>query len=214
LERTAAQLAGFLIARIGGLRSEWPQAPLEFWTRIPEVRTCCSVIGTFERPLAAEAYAYVHLLERYRRTWATLEYLSKVAVLPLGVNGVRVLDIGTGPAPSLYAIDDFYAALRAFADECHVEELRLPPPQLACVERSSSMVQLFHSFSEFSGRRGPFSAIVADFEDLDLASRRAWYQRQNETERYWDEETGQYEEIYDPVTAQIKTYGQAAWSWF
>jgi hypothetical protein len=201
LQRTAAQLADFLIVTIDALHSEWPQAPLEFWSRIPEVRRCCSAVGTFEKRLAAEAYAYVHLLERYRRTWATLHYLCEVAVLPLGVNGVRILDIGTGPAPALYAIDDFYAALRAFADESGVAELQLPPPQLACVERSQSMVRFFHSFSEFSGRRGPFSPIVADFEGLDLASRRAWYQRQNETERYWDEETRQYEEIYNPVTA-------------
>jgi len=201
LERIATKLADFLIVTIDRLASECPEAPVEFWNRIPEVRSCCSAGATFEKPLAIEAYAYVHFLERYRRTWTTLEYLSKVAVLPLGVNGVRVLDIGTGPAPALYAIDDFYAALTEFAEEFEISELQLPPPQLACVERSQSMVWFFHSFSEFSGRRSPFSPIVADFTGLDLASRRAWHQQQNETERYWDDETEQYEEIYDPVAA-------------
>ena len=201
LQRIAVQLADFLVVTIDRLRSEWPEAPVEFWNRIPDVRRCCSEVATFEKPLAVEAYAYVHLLERYRRTWTTLEYLAKVAVLPLGINGVRVLDIGTGPAPALYAIDDFYAALTNFAEEFDVSELKLPPPELACVEQSESMVWFFHSFSEFSGRRGPFSPIVADFTRLDLASRRVWHQRQHEIERYWDQETGQYEEIYEPVTA-------------
>ncbi len=201
LRRTADQLADFLIDSIDRLRAEWPEAPVEFWTRIPEVRSCCSDVETFEKPLAAEAYAYVHLLERYRRTWRTLEYLSKAAVLPLGVNGVRVLDIGAGPAPALYAIRDFYGALTAFADEFRVPELKLPPPQLACVEQSPSMVRFFHRFSEYSERQGPFSPIETDFANLHLASKRAWYRRQNEVEEYWDEETGQYEEIYDPVTA-------------
>jgi hypothetical protein len=97
LAQIAAQLADFLITAIERPRHEWPAAPVEFWNRIPDVRGCCSDVTTFEKPFAVEAYAYVHLLERYRRTWATLKYLSRVAALPLGSRGVRVLDIGTAP---------------------------------------------------------------------------------------------------------------------
>lgn len=201
LRQTADQLAGFLIDSFSRLVQEWPEAPIQFWNLIPDVRSCCSDVRTFEKPLAAEAYAYVHLLERYRRTWRTLEYLSKVAVLPLGSQGVRVLDIGTGPAPALYAIADFYSALTDFAKECNVPELKLPPPQLACVEQSQSMIHFFHRFSEYSMRPGPFSPLETDFTNLELASRRAWYKQQNEVEEYWDDETGQYEEFYDPVSA-------------
>ena len=99
LERIATQLADFLIVAIDASRHEWPEAPLEFWKRIPEVRSCCSDLATFEKPYAVEAYAYVHLLERYRRMWAALTYLTEVGALPLGARGVRVLDVGTGPAP-------------------------------------------------------------------------------------------------------------------
>ncbi len=201
LAQIADQLAGFLIESLDHLVREWPDAPKEFWNRIPDVRSCCSDLATFERPLAAEAYAYVHLLERYRRTWKTLEYLCKHAVLPLGIDGVWVLDIGAGPAPSLYAIADFYDALTHFADKCDILELKLPPPQLSCVEQSASMVRFFHRFSEYSKRHGPFGPIEMDFTNLQLASKRAWYRSQNEYEQYWDDETGQYEEFYDPVTA-------------
>lgn len=199
------QLAGFLIQRVDRLAEEWPEAVIEFWHRIPDVRSCCSDVTTFERPLAAEAYAYVHFLERYRRTWKTLEYLCSVAVLPLGINGVRVLDIGCGPAPALYAITDFYDALTDFAEEHGIPELKLPRPQLACVEQSPSMVHFFHEFSEYCERRGPFAPLEMDFTDLRLPSKRAWYRRQNEVEEYWDGETGQYEEIYSPGSA----YGDA-----
>lgn len=204
LQRIAAHLADFLISRINNAAAEWAEAPVEFWNRIPDVRSCCSDVETFTRPWAVEAYAYVHLLQRYRRTWATLEYLTELAVLPLGTRGVRVLDVGTGPAPALYAIDDFYEALSTFAKRFDVPELNLPPPQLACVEHSQNMVWFFHCFSEFSGRRGPFGPIVDDFSGLDLASRRALFRSQNETERYWHEETEQYEEIYDPVSASAE----------
>lgn len=201
LERIAAQLADFLITAIERPRHEWPDAPVEFWNRIPDVRSCCSDVTTFEKPFAVEAYAYVHLLERYRRTWATLKYLSRVAALPLGSRGVRVLDIGTGPAPALYAIDDFYAAFSEFARDVDVPELQVPQPELSCVERSQPMVWFFHAFSEFAGRRGPFGPAFSNFAGLDLAAIRMWHQRQNEVEHWWDEETQQYEEIYDPVGA-------------
>jgi hypothetical protein len=201
LERISAQLADFLITTIERSGHEWPDAPVEFWNRIPDVRSCCSDVTTFEKPFAVEAYAYVHLLERYRRTWAALKYLSRVAALPLGSRGVRVLDIGTGPAPALYAIDDFYATFSEFARDADVPELQVPQPELSCVERSQPMVWFFHAFSEFASRRGPFGPAFSDFAGLDLAATRMWHQRQNEVEQWWDEETQQYEEIYDTVGA-------------
>jgi hypothetical protein len=89
----ASQLGDFIISRIDRVRHEWPEAATEFWNRIPDVRACCSDLETFKKPFSVEAYAYVHFLERYRRTWATLEKLTELAVLPMGARGVRVLDV-------------------------------------------------------------------------------------------------------------------------
>ena len=144
LGHIATQLADFLIDEIERLRTECPDAPLMFWKQIPMVHSCCSVPGIFENPFAVHAYAYVHLLERYRRTWAVLKYLSSVAVLPLGIHGVRTLDIGAGPAPSLFAIADFYQALNQYAREGNIPALQLPEPELHCIERSQPMVVFFH----------------------------------------------------------------------
>ena len=204
LDNIASQLTEFIVHQIDNVRHEWPLAPIEFWNRIPEVRACCSNPATFTKPFAVEAYAYVHFLERYRRTWATLERLTQLAVLPFGTRGVRVLDVGTGPACSLYAIDDFYAALADFANESQIAEFELPEPQLACVEKSHSMVSFFHAFSEFACRRGPFGPLSNDFSSLYLPARRDWHRRQNEVETYWDEETQQYEEIYTPDWADAE----------
>jgi len=117
LNAMAETLEQFLIGLIDHARVEYPDAPMRFWELIPVVRACCEKPETFEEYLAVPAYAYVHLLERYRRTWSTLRHLTESGVLPLGKLGTRVLDVGSGPAPALYAIDDFYRALTDFARE-------------------------------------------------------------------------------------------------
>lgn len=186
LERISGALAGFLIEEIDQTRQEWPAAPAEFWSRIPDVRRCCNETAAFDKPLAVHAYAYVHFLERYRRTWASLKYLADVALLPLGSRGVRTLDVGCGPAPVLYATRDFYRALYDFAEFANVCALRLPLPELACVEQSRPMMSFVHHFSEYCKEPGPFGAHFDDFSVLDLKQARADYRRRNEYDRYWD----------------------------
>jgi hypothetical protein len=159
------------------------------------------MINTFEKPLSAEAYAYVHLLERYRRMWTVLRYMCKAGVLPLGVHRLRVLDIGAGPGPSLFAIEDFYGALSHYARLADVPELQIPSPRLSFIERSQSMINFFSSFREFTNRQGSIDGGFSNFTGLDLKSIREQHQRQNEIESWWDPETGAYEEIYDPVGA-------------
>lgn len=197
-ERISSQLADFLIMRISRTGPEWPEAPIEFWKRIPDVRSCCSEPRTFEKPLAVEAYAYVHLLERYRRMWRCLKYLTHNAALPLGTHGVRVLDVGAGPGPSLYAIDDFYRALNEYATESTVPDLQIPNPELNCIERSQPMIRFFHEFSEFCDRSGPFREVFSDFRGLDLNFARESYRNDNEIVTFRDPDTGDYEEILNP----------------
>jgi hypothetical protein len=127
--------------------------------------------------------------------------LTKVAVLPLGTRGVKTLDVGTGPAPALYAIGDFYRSLTEFGERFKIPPLQIPAPELDSVERSQPMIWFFHNFSEFCKRSGPFGSVFTDFEGLDINGIRGWHQRQNEYEEQWDPETGQYEEVYSPSAA-------------
>src|SRR5207249_10521114 len=142
----------FLKARLSG-----PGECHNFWNAIPTVLAACNDNRTYEAPLAAEAYSYLHLLERYRRTWDVLIHMVELCRLPLGERGIAVLDIGTGPAAALYAISDFYMLLRSFGDERSIPELSAQGTQLHAIEQSPSMLRFVHHFSEYARReRGPF----------------------------------------------------------
>jgi len=196
LDLLATQLSQFLI---GCIQSEADAR--KFWDVIPNVRAACNDPATYELPFAALAYAYVHLLQRYARTWVVLRHLTETYVLPLGDQGVRTLDIGTGPAPALYAIDDFYASLGEFAQSNKVPELTIPESRLDCIENSKEMAHFIHHFSEFCHRRGPFGPTFADFSGIDFQSERDFHFRNFNYDTYWDEFTKQYEEWYDPQAA-------------
>lgn len=196
IDGLATKLSTFLIARIGT-----PFDARHFWNTIPEVRRACNNPSTYDLPWAAEAYAFVHLLERYRRTWAVLKHLTSTAVLPLAAFGVRVLDIGAGPAPALYAIDDYYAAIGEFAQVAGIKELSFPGATLDCIEYSAAMAQFMRTFSEHCRRRGPFGPTVADFTNLDFAEERAFEYRNYRFDTYWDSHSNREEEMYDPGLA-------------
>ena len=196
LDRLAKHLTQFLIKKI---RS--PSAARNLWNAIPKVRAACNDPATYELPFAAQAYAYVHLLQRYSRTWAVLRHLTSTFALPMGAQGVHALDIGTGPAPALYAIDDYYASVRKFAEANGIPELTIPAPTLDCVENSQAMSNFIHYFSEFYHRRGPFGPTISDFSGLDFQAEREFHFRNSRYETYWDEFTQQYEEWYEPQIA-------------
>ena len=77
---------------------------LDVWKAVPAVLCRCNDQATYELPGAAEAYAWLHLLDRYTRTWIALERLVENRCLPLGKYGVNALDVGTGPGPAAFAI--------------------------------------------------------------------------------------------------------------
>lgn len=103
--------------------------------------------ATYELRGATPAYAWLHLLDRYARTWSALEKLVASGSLPLAKYGVRALDVGTGPGPSAFAIHDFYAAMTEFAAQTGNAQWR-QPPDLTCVEFDSSTNHLRHHLAE------------------------------------------------------------------
>ena len=80
---------------------------INVWRAVPAVLRRCNEQATYEKPGASVAYAWLHLLDRYVRTWLALERLVKANCLPMAKDGVRALDVGTGPGPSAFAIHDF-----------------------------------------------------------------------------------------------------------
>jgi len=120
---------------------------IEVWRAVPAVLSDCNEQTTYELPGAAHAYAWLHLLDRYARTWSALEKLVAACCLPLGKFGVRALDVGTGPGPSAFAIHDFYRAMMEFATHTG-NHLWLQPPEVTCVEFSRSTNNLRHQLAE------------------------------------------------------------------
>ena len=164
----AADLESYLLQTLDG-----EMAGATFMRAIPDVLKKCND-DIYDRPLRAEAYAFMHLLERYRRAWRVLEELTSTANLPLARHGVRTLDVGTGPAPVLYAVNDFYGSLTQFAGARQIDDLRLPAPELVAIEGSHGMQRFVHLFSEWARRAsGPFGAQWRDFAEFDPADERA-----------------------------------------
>ena len=128
----------------------------------------------YDNTLMPDSYAFVHLQERYRRFWGVLKELTAAKVLPMKKNGINALDIGTGPAPALYAISDYYEALHKYAGIINCPEIDIQEPCLESVESSREVPRLLHMFSEIGlRRRGPFHVTFNNFKGLDLASHRS-----------------------------------------
>ncbi len=100
-----------------------------FASNIPKVLSRCDE-DIYDEPLMADAYAYVHLLDRYRRFWDVLIELTRGNLLPMRDSGIEVLDVGTGPAPALFAVEDFYRALQEYATLTENLILNTPLPKL------------------------------------------------------------------------------------
>ena len=148
-------------------------AARQFLERLPDVLSRCDE-DIYDLPFTAEAYAFIHLVDRYRRFWDLLEVLLRARALPVRDTALDVLDIGTGPAPALYAFNDFFEELRQFAGEAtDCQRLGTPPPRLRSIERSTAMVRFVHNLSEFTGRPGPFQPDLTAFEGFNPPGARA-----------------------------------------
>jgi hypothetical protein len=114
--------------------------------------------------------------------------LAKQGILPMRDSGVEVLDVGTGPAPTLFAVEDFYQALREYSSVVDAPVLATPPPQVHSIESSYAMVHLAHVLAEYAGKHGPFRATFNEFEGLDLDEARLSFH--DELQRQLDDELG------------------------
>ncbi len=68
----------------------------------------CDTI-TYNDRGTADAYALLHFLDRYHRFQLTYAHLYQNGLIPLKKVGIDVLDVGTGPGPSMFAVSDFYS---------------------------------------------------------------------------------------------------------
>ncbi len=178
LDQLRQESLGHLISSLeayllSSLRDE--QSAAEFLNRMPDIYKNCNQ-DIYERPLVAEAYAYIHMASRYCNWWDTFAKLFTAGWFPIRESGPRALDVGAGPGPATYALLDFSRALNqavlGLDDTDELQELRTPRPEVVMVEPSSAMSHFVHRLSEERGRGGPYGASMDDFFGLRLVRTR------------------------------------------
>lgn len=178
-----------------------PEVACEVWRAAPAVLSRCNEQSTYEMPAAPYAYAWLHLLDRYARTWHALEKLLAAGYLPLARDGVRALDVGTGPGPSAFAIHDFYDSIVTFGAEKGIKQFN-QPPTLTCVEFDRGTNSLRHALAEIAYQRSEqqskgllaMCSAISDFREIEPTKQRKRLQRQllREEDEYYDEVRGEW----------------------
>ena len=184
------------------------------WRAAPAVMRDCNDPKTFSIPQAQTAYAWLHMLDRYVRTWLTLEHLVRSRLLPMGRFGVRTLDVGTGPGLSAFATHDFFAALDEYASATASEHWR-QPPEITCVDPDPDMNHIRHLVAERLVIAGAPRSVLAmtdglhDFARLFPAQERKQLENdlRNQYDEYFNEHRGEWDA--DPVYTAEEANRQA-----
>jgi hypothetical protein len=96
--------------------------------------------------------------------------------MPMKETGIDVLDIGTGPGPSMFAVSDFYSERFGQADALHSDHRR-PAFKIDYVERSVEFRNWLHHFTEYANSCSPTSqrwyvpyhhGTFHDFRDIEF----------------------------------------------
>jgi SAM-dependent methyltransferase len=115
----------------------------------------CDTI-TYNEPGTADAYALLHFMDRYHRFQLTYAHLHQNDLMPMKETGIDVLDIGTGPGPSMFAISDFYSERFGQPDALDSDRRR-PAFKIDYVERSVEFRNWLHHFTEYANFFAPTS---------------------------------------------------------
>ncbi|MEV7643619.1 hypothetical protein AB0O32_27175 [Streptomyces rubiginosohelvolus] len=122
-------------------------SPQALGAKLPPTRNCCDDLY-FQDYDEAAAYMVQHLTDRYGRVTQVLERLFAAGHLPLRLRQMSVLEVGAGPAPSLYAARDFYADLAVWAKSSGHKVSFLPVTNMHALDRGEAWGRLLHSLSE------------------------------------------------------------------
>ena len=204
LENDQALKAGFsgLAGALRSLLEDWVRTEEdvhEVWAAVPAVMGQCNEAATYGMPGAARAYAWIHLLDRYVRTWLALQRLVEYSILPMGSEGVRVLDVGTGPGPSSFAVHDFFAATVRYSEGPGRQSWR-QPARINCVESAARMNHFRHHLAERLSPNGGQGSIldmcnhIPDFESISPARQRKELNEQlrDAYDDYYDEDRAEW----------------------
>lgn len=140
----------------------------------------CDVI-TYDEDGAADAYVILHFLDRFHRFQMILNALEKQGHLP-SRSCPTVLDVGTGPGPSMFATSDQYQTGRWRASGMRYDQPR--PAIIDYAEKSDGFRHWLHHFTELANYRAPSGigwsvpfhhGSITDFAEITFDRiRRVW----------------------------------------
>lgn len=114
---------------------------------MPAVLAHCDEID-FNEPGQAEAYSILHFLDRYHRFQINFRAILESGRWPRLDRRCVCIDIGTGPAPALFAIADFCRLISQFSVESGHDPLHEKHLILDYVEQSQGFRNWLHHFTE------------------------------------------------------------------
>ena len=148
-EELGSLVEGYLLHKMG----RYPDAGREMASQLLNVLKNCDTI-TYNEPGTGDAYALLHFLDRYHRFQLTFDLLAHHGLMPLRQGNIDVLDIGTGPGPSMFAISDFYCDRFGYADSSRMHRER-PHFRIDYVEQSVEFRHWLHHFTEYANFHAP-----------------------------------------------------------
>ncbi|MBV7509619.1 hypothetical protein KW850_31350 [Bacillus sp. sid0103] len=138
----ADRIQGFVIKHV--LNSV--ESAEEVAVRLDDVMKNCDEI-TYDESGAAEAYAILHFLDRYHRFQLIYKKMIELNVFPIR-KILTNMDVGTGPAPALFALSDIYTLIK---DYCIEKNLNSPEQiENQYVEKSQGFRNWLHHFTEYA----------------------------------------------------------------
>ncbi|MBF6483521.1 hypothetical protein IU431_05045 [Nocardia otitidiscaviarum] len=159
------------------------QSVQELAERLDDVVTRCNDLA-FDTRAEITAYALLHLGDRYGRACQVLEHLMGIGHLPLRRTHLNILDVGSGPAPNLYAAADFYASITDWVTLTGQDLTFATVTKTDSIDRGPGWGHLIHMVSErlvdlrgtspTSGYVYPFHVTYHDF--ARFSSRQKWRQ--------------------------------------
>lgn len=146
LSEIARRLEGFLIENV--LNDERRAKCVA--SKLEDVLKNCDEI-TYDEDGAAEAYAILHFLDRYHRFQLIFLKMIESDLLTINREEIDNLDVGTGPAPALFALSDIYSLVREYHTSNNIRlPFKLINEKNDYVERSKGFRYWLHHFTEYA----------------------------------------------------------------
>lgn len=118
-------------------------------SRFDDVIQNCDTVD-YNADGVVEAYTILHFMDRYRRFQLIYLKLLEHEVFPIKSFPIDILDVGTGPAPALFALSDIYLCLRRYGESISNENLMKLEFRPDYVEHSHRFREWLHHFTEFT----------------------------------------------------------------